>query len=430
MIMAAGGILERATSKGAEIALVYSSTDGPEWSLPKGKAKDGEELSDTALREVEEQTGYTADLMEIAGTIHYTVEGVPKLVLFWRMKPGAKGEMSSSEVEKVAWVSPEAAIKRLTYRKEKDFIRLTFPRQTLGARLDFFRWIKALFRMAGGLRRFRRLEGSIQCYRIESRQRILISDADHGQDGNWAENLQLLLDAAEANLLRYNIDAAWKCFNGAQRMELYGLDAHGLGARIIELRKEASKVKRWRAEAMERLLEEKGGKLPPVDYIYRAALLRDEHFSNRAYIQGIVRRHMFNLASLLLLLIATFALLEKEGKIPFGVINDADPVALILVAVALFGLFGGVISAALKVPSSTNDANVPETVASGWVTILRMATGAGSAVIVYIALKSGLAGFFNIPAENMSYYTIYTISFVAGFSERLVLRVVGEFAGK
>ena len=67
-------------------------------------------------------------------------------------------------------------------------------------------------------------------------------------------------------------------------------------------------------------------------------------------------------------------------------------------------------------------------------TLLRLFMGAGSALVIYVFLKSSLSGAFSpeikTALEHLTPYTIYAICFVAGFSERLVLRVVGYVTGK
>ncbi|MDO4720369.1 MAG: NUDIX hydrolase [Peptostreptococcaceae bacterium] len=43
-----------------------------DWVLPKGKVEEGEERSETALREVFEESGIKADIVKYLGEIHYT----------------------------------------------------------------------------------------------------------------------------------------------------------------------------------------------------------------------------------------------------------------------------------------------------------------------------------------------------------------------
>src|SRR5439155_13259 len=56
-IEAAGGVLWRDGGAGPEVALVHRQRHD-DWSIPKGKAKPGEHPIVTAVREVDEETGF------------------------------------------------------------------------------------------------------------------------------------------------------------------------------------------------------------------------------------------------------------------------------------------------------------------------------------------------------------------------------------
>jgi 8-oxo-dGTP pyrophosphatase MutT (NUDIX family) len=60
-VRAAGGVLRRVGSKGIEVLLVHRPRYD-DWTLPKGKAQPGERDEETAVREVEEETGLRASL--------------------------------------------------------------------------------------------------------------------------------------------------------------------------------------------------------------------------------------------------------------------------------------------------------------------------------------------------------------------------------
>ena len=86
LITAAGGIVEKRTPDGIKIALVYRELYGSEWALPKGKQEKGESLEQTALREVEEETGCAARIIEYGGCIRYYHGKSPKKVSKKRSK--------------------------------------------------------------------------------------------------------------------------------------------------------------------------------------------------------------------------------------------------------------------------------------------------------------------------------------------------------
>lgn len=96
-----------------------------DWSFPKGKVQSGERFEDAALREVEEETGYTCELDHEAGSITYRdAEDRPKLVRYWRMHP-VEGEgrfTPNAEVDEIRWASLEEARDILTYPPDRDVL--------------------------------------------------------------------------------------------------------------------------------------------------------------------------------------------------------------------------------------------------------------------------------------------------------------------
>lgn len=124
LILAAGGIVERATQDGVAIAVIYREIYGGEWSLPKGKQDPGETLQQTARREVLEETGCEAVFTGFAGCTQYYHGNLPKVVLYWKMEPFGECDFKpSGEVLELDWVSPEEAVKRLAHQDEKDLLK-------------------------------------------------------------------------------------------------------------------------------------------------------------------------------------------------------------------------------------------------------------------------------------------------------------------
>ena len=107
-IRAAGGLLWRHSSSGSEIAVVHRRRYN-DWTLPKGKLKEGESWPDAALREVAEETGYDAKIIGFAGAIAYDTDKGPKVVRFWHMMPlGEPRTQIDDEVGEVVWLPLKA----------------------------------------------------------------------------------------------------------------------------------------------------------------------------------------------------------------------------------------------------------------------------------------------------------------------------------
>lgn len=99
------------------------------WVLPKGLVDPGESTPETALREVKEETGIDAALVEKLGDVRYTYtwegERIFKIVSFFLMRPtgGRIGEISPAmeiEVAAARWLPLADAETLLAYRGERE----------------------------------------------------------------------------------------------------------------------------------------------------------------------------------------------------------------------------------------------------------------------------------------------------------------------
>jgi 8-oxo-dGTP pyrophosphatase MutT (NUDIX family) len=119
-VRAAGGVLVRDGAEGAEVLVVHRPRHD-DWSLPKGKADPGEDPATTALREVEEETGWIAEITGDLGEGHYTDHrGRPKTVTWFRMRPVRTSERpTDDEVDEMRWLAPADARGLLTYDTDR-----------------------------------------------------------------------------------------------------------------------------------------------------------------------------------------------------------------------------------------------------------------------------------------------------------------------
>jgi 8-oxo-dGTP diphosphatase len=123
VIIAAGGVVGRETAAGPEFLVVHRRRYD-DWCLPKGKLKRGETSEEAALREVREETGYDVELGSYLGEMQYTVNGDPKVVRLWQMRPRGRshGIEDQGEVQEVVWMSGDQAVARLDYPLEKEIL--------------------------------------------------------------------------------------------------------------------------------------------------------------------------------------------------------------------------------------------------------------------------------------------------------------------
>ncbi|MEX3104384.1 MULTISPECIES: NUDIX hydrolase [unclassified Streptomyces] len=112
---------EDPTAENLEVCLVHRPKYD-DWSHPKGKLKRGEPPLDGALREVEEETGYTARPGARLLTLAYEVHGRPKEVQYWAAEATTGTFAPNDEVDRILWLPPTAARDRLTHPRDRDLV--------------------------------------------------------------------------------------------------------------------------------------------------------------------------------------------------------------------------------------------------------------------------------------------------------------------
>ena len=113
-IRAAGCLVYRHGADGIEV-LVAHRPHYDDWDFPKGKLEDGETELDCAIRETEEETGYTGDIGAELPSDHYIVRGRDKTVRWWLLHQQAGAFVANDEVDQVRWLSPAEAVEVLSY---------------------------------------------------------------------------------------------------------------------------------------------------------------------------------------------------------------------------------------------------------------------------------------------------------------------------
>lgn len=134
MIRAAGAVVWRGEEADPEIVLVHRPAYD-DWSLPKGKLRNGEHVIAAALREVREETGLGVVLGRALPPVHYLKDGRLKRVDYWLARdpgdgpdPGEEGGEGigtgiDEEVDEVVWLPIEEAVRRLTYQWDRHLLR-------------------------------------------------------------------------------------------------------------------------------------------------------------------------------------------------------------------------------------------------------------------------------------------------------------------
>jgi 8-oxo-dGTP pyrophosphatase MutT (NUDIX family) len=125
----AGGIVVRYEA-GRPFLVIGSrrrERDGRTWTLPKGTPVAGESREQTAVREVEEETGLKVRINEPFDSIEYTFvqsgTRIHKTVHYYLMDPiGGDLARHDHEFDEVRWIPFDAAATMLTFETERELV--------------------------------------------------------------------------------------------------------------------------------------------------------------------------------------------------------------------------------------------------------------------------------------------------------------------
>lgn len=132
--LAAGAVVYRETATGVEFAVIHRPHYN-DWSLPKGKTDSGENLLQTAGREIWEETGFQVTLGKLLGRVMYPVGNHTKVVYYWLAKATTSNFVQNNEVNELRWVDASTAKQLLTYDIDKHLIDKALKRLRPGAQV-------------------------------------------------------------------------------------------------------------------------------------------------------------------------------------------------------------------------------------------------------------------------------------------------------
>lgn len=98
------------------------------WGFPKGHLEEGESSASAALREVEEETGIKAKIIQKVGQSKYIFtqkgEKIFKVVTIFLMEYESGEPIPQvEEINEVVWTDPQTALKTLTFKNDKNLLK-------------------------------------------------------------------------------------------------------------------------------------------------------------------------------------------------------------------------------------------------------------------------------------------------------------------
>lgn len=108
--------------------LVTQHSQNKHWSFPKGLIDPGQTTEEAALREVKEEGGIEAEILDKVGYSKYVYsfngEKIFKVVTYFLMKHLSGDPKDHDwEVSEAGWYETEDALKQLTFSHDKDLLK-------------------------------------------------------------------------------------------------------------------------------------------------------------------------------------------------------------------------------------------------------------------------------------------------------------------
>ncbi|HTP24576.1 MAG TPA: hypothetical protein VMK12_02805 [Anaeromyxobacteraceae bacterium] len=265
---------------------------------------------------------------------------------------------------------------------------------------------------SAGVPRRTRLATEIAIFQARFRHR----EAGRYEAGSWEQEALRLTDLANDLLSKGCIDEGWHALHAARRAEIPSMTPEERRGRAVILLEEAisGKLARWRGPAIRKLLGDVA-RIPDPIALAQAAQVRDDGLENEFRRLGHLSAHLGFMALTLSTAVLTLLAVVLLGSSPLLPGDSAG-----LACVFLFGILGGSVSAVRPVLGQRT--RLPEMLQTWKTAFLRPLVGGSAALAVSTLAQSGLFGLALVPESRSS--ALLFFAFVAGFSERLVMRTV------
>jgi hypothetical protein len=272
----------------------------------------------------------------------------------------------------------------------------------------------------------RSLVGRAEYSRAERNLRSLRIELDAAQKAMgteaWGTAATALLTEAEKALQSGKVEACWHFINAARRQLASGQDATVRSIAAQVLRIESEKLSPWRRRAVEAVLKDD---VPSPAALQEALWLRDDHYENRYHRIHMQREQLRRLLKAGSIALLAILIVCATAPSPITELLPAQPWHWrMLVFVLSFGVLGAGFGTARTITVRDLEKVIPELALSKWITWTRTLLGASLGLAAYTFLQSGL-----LNRGALSFANAAAVAFIGGFSERLIVKVIGGFGG-
>jgi hypothetical protein len=289
----------------------------------------------------------------------------------------------------------------------------------------------------------KRLAAELDVYSIEiSLLNRKLREAKLDPSAYGYDTLSGLLKKSACALKKNDVAKGWKAFSAAHRIETYiyyrlteltereeskEFATGWLQAKAVSVYTEGNqKLRRWRKKTIKSLLSEKN-QLKPITEIGSSDLTQSErilseHHSNVYHRLGIIRSQFSCLLITAVIAIVGWVILLILKGPPIKI--DVYDLTLNIQTI-IFGVLGACVSGILTLANSSTRQHIPEKLLNSWVTFARPLVGLVSALAV---VNFTLIGILDFGEESLGLYL--AAAFIAGFSERLLIKTIESIVGK
>jgi ADP-ribose pyrophosphatase YjhB (NUDIX family) len=127
----AGGIVFRLRGGTAEYLLVEATNDPSQWVLPKGHVEEGEQPREAAVREVHEETGVWARIVQDLGAATWSVDGSALTTHFFLMEAVGRG-LRQDKDRRNEWLTLQEAVAKASHIETRELLQLAEQRRLRG----------------------------------------------------------------------------------------------------------------------------------------------------------------------------------------------------------------------------------------------------------------------------------------------------------
>lgn len=443
-----GGIVWKNIKGHQRIAIISDDNSGREWKLPVVKQDPYSLTKADPFQDIARMIGAEIKDPISADTLFYPELDPPEYAIFWHLRVRANTrQFSPEDNHRVKWVSPLDATRMLQQESEKELINsVEFPAEfydsaggNITLRYDY--QDPGKHRPGSDALALERLEGDLRAHSAVLEYRIRENSFEDGSIPAWGEQAGALVTMAYEQMKRGKIDPAWKSLHASVRLSIFGMDQNQLNDLGKRIRQEASNLNEWREKAVYRLLGEfeQPDQNLSASALYLAAEIRDEHFSNNYYknrlTKSVINTLLVLLTATVVFIFAYIAYITYGFPVPLITFPGGDRLVQTLptlTGVMLFGLFGGAISSLLRAKKTSDTLKNPELISSLFFTTIRVFTGGAAAIAFFFFLESE---FFELVLPTLtvkpsSGTTYFVISFLCGFSERLLMRAISSISDR